>query len=242
MLRSNVARASRHLRIRRGWRQSDLAARSGVSREAVSRLERGAIRGMTLSSIERVVAALDATVDLTIRWDGARLDRILDASHALLQQSVAQLFTEHGWVVHVEASFNHYGDRGRIDVIARHPVLGVVVIVEVKSALGDLQDTVGNLDVKVRVAPVVARDLGWPAPRAIVPLLVIGDTRSARRIVASHENLFHRYAVRGRAARAWMRHPAMPPPSGLLWFASLPDSREVTARRTQRVRTVSSDG
>ena len=62
MVRTNVPQSVRALRRRRGWRQSDLAERSGVSRELISRIERGGLRGVTLASLERVGSALGATV------------------------------------------------------------------------------------------------------------------------------------------------------------------------------------
>jgi len=48
MLRTNLPRALRHLRQRRGWRQVDLAVSAGCSRETVSPLERGDLRGVAL--------------------------------------------------------------------------------------------------------------------------------------------------------------------------------------------------
>jgi hypothetical protein len=54
----------------------------------------------------------------------------------------------------------------------------------------------------------------------------------------NHAALFTRYERRGRFAIAWLRRPTNPAPSGLLWFAKLPDSHGVTLTRDRRVRTV----
>lgn len=237
MMRTNLQRAVRVVRRRLGMRQCDLGERAGVSREVVSRLERGELRGMTLASIDRVAEALAATVDVTLRWQGEQVDRMLDAAHAALQKSVAETLTSLGWLVQVEVSFNRYGDRGRVDVIALHPMLRIVVVVEVKSALGDLQDTLGRLDIKARVARAIAAEIGWSAVSGVVPMLVIGQSRATRRVVAEHEPLFARYSVRGRSCVAWLRRPTTPVPSGLLWFVKPPDSHHVTIRSGQRVRT-----
>lgn len=231
---TNVQRAVRFLRLRRGWPQRVLGDRAGVSRELVSRVERGDLAGVTVGSIDRVATAIGASVHLQVRWQGEQLDRLLDAAHAAIQQAVAQFLTMLGWTVRVEVSFNHYGDRGRVDVLAFHPTLRVLLVVEIKSALGDLQETVGRLDVKVRVGPVIARDLGWDGVVAIIPALVIGDSRLARRTIVSHAALFERYRLRGRAAVAWLRRPVAPMPSGLLWFANGPDSHQATIRRGKR--------
>jgi transcriptional regulator with XRE-family HTH domain len=75
MLRSNLPRAVRHLGRRRRWRQADLAHASGISRQAISRIERGvALGSIPLRVIARLTEALDASADLTLRWRGEALD------------------------------------------------------------------------------------------------------------------------------------------------------------------------
>jgi len=199
----------------------------------VSRTERGELRGMTLGSIDRIATALGASVHLQLRWQGEQLDRLIDAAHAGLQASTAGLLNKVGWIVRVEVSFNHYGDRGRVDVVAFHPTLRVVIVAEVKSALGDLQETLGRLDVKVRLGPQVARELGWEGVRTVVPALVIGDSRLARRTVGAHEALFARFNLRGRTALAWLRRPSGDA-TGLLWYANRLDSHGATTTRNRR--------
>ena len=235
VLRTNVPHAVSFLRRRRGWRQEDLGARAGVSRETVSRLERGSFEGLSVAAIDRIAEVLEASLSLDLRWQGEQLDRLMDASHAALQQLVAQLLTTAGWVVRVEVSFSHYGDRGRCDILAFHPATRILLIVEVKSALGDVQDTLGRLDVKVRLGPVLAREMGWPAPVAVVPLLVLAEGRTPRRVIARHAALFARFALRGRASLAWIRQPHRET-TGLLLLQLMPDSHGATIRRGARVR------
>ena len=192
-MHTNVQRAVRLLRIRRSWPQGVLGSRAGVSRELVSRLERGDVAGMTLGSIDRMATALGASVHLQLRWQGEHLDRLMDAAHAAIQQAVAELLTSMGWTVRVEVSFNHYGDRGRVDVLALHPALRILLIVEVKSDLGDLQDTLGRLDVKVRLGPVIARELGWNNVAVVMPAL--GS--------ATHGLLAERCPTTKRSSHCW---------------------------------------
>jgi transcriptional regulator with XRE-family HTH domain len=237
VMRSNVPRAVRHLRRRRGWRQDDLGARAAVSGPTISRIERGVIRGVPLGTIERVAEALGASVDVTLRWEGEQLDRLLDAAHAWLVQQTAALLGSCGWVVRPEVSFNHYGDRGRVDLLAFHPLTRIVLVAEVKASLGDLQDALGRLDVKVRLGRSLADASGWAGPRAIVPAFVFGDTRTVRNTIARHEAIFARFTLRGRSARAWIRSPMSPAPTGLLWFANVPESHGVSPTRGRRVRT-----
>ena len=238
MIRSNVSRGVRHLRRRRGWRQADLGGRAAVSGPTISRVERGLVRGVPLGTIERIVEALGASVDLTIRWQGEQLDRLIDAAHSWLSQRTAASLTDAGWAVRPEVSFNHYGDRGRVDLLAFHAGVGVLLVVEVKGSLGDLQETLGRLDVKVRLGRSLADASGWSGVRAIVPVFVFADTRAVRRTIALHAAMFAEFTRRGRSAQAWVRRPSWPPPSGLLWFMKVPDSHGVSVTRGRRVRTV----
>jgi transcriptional regulator with XRE-family HTH domain len=242
MLRTNVARAIRHLRRRRQWRQSDLASASGISRQVISRVERGeALGSVALRVIARLTDALDASVDVMVKWRGEELDRLIDSAHASLVQACVGLFAARGWLTRVEVSFNHYGDRGRVDILAFHPPTRMLAVAEIKTALGDSQDTLGRLDVKARLGNVVAASVGWDSPSAVVPVLVLGESRSSRRLIAGHGALFERFNVRGRQAMAWLRLPtAGPAPTGLLWFADVPDSHPTGVTRVARVRTARS--
>jgi transcriptional regulator with XRE-family HTH domain len=235
MLRSNVPASVRLLRRRRRWRQADLAERASVSRQTVSRIERGQIGAVPVRAVTRVGEALEASVHLTVRWQGEELDRLADSAHAAIVELCASQLRATGWDVRTEVSFNHFGERGRVDVAARHVSTNTLLIGEVKSAIGNTQDTTGRLDVKARLGPVVASGVGWPPPSRVVPALVIGESRTARRLIQRHEVAFARFAVRGRRALAWLKRPDAAV-SGLLWFVTVPDSHGVSSTRSGRVR------
>jgi hypothetical protein len=199
-------------------------------------MERGQLGGQSLRTVAHIVEALDATAELVVRWQGEELDRLVDGAHAALVQATVARLQSGGWVTRVEVSFNHFGDRGRADVLAFDPQNRILAVVEVKSALGDLQDTSGRLDVKVRLGPMLASSVGSERPVAVVRALVVGDTRTARRVVEGHAGIFEAFSLRGRQAMAWVRSPTLPAPSGLLWFVHLPDSRHAGVTRSARVR------
>ena len=143
-----------------------------------------------------------------------------DARHAILQNWLATLLRAAGWTVEVEVSFNHYGDRGRIDLLAFHATIEVVLVIEIKTMLADAQDVLGRLDVKVRVAPIVARERGWDLA-TVVPALVILDGSTARRRVVANSALFASLDLRARGALAWLGEPRRSPvPGGILLFVS----------------------
>jgi hypothetical protein len=207
-----------------------------VSRESVSRIERGQIGLVTVDTLGSIASALGASLNVELRWRGEQLDRLMDASHAALQETSVRQVRVHGWHSEVEVSFNWYGDRGRVDAVAFHEQTGTLLVVEVKVRLGDVQDTLGKLDVKARLGPQLARQLGWPQPRRVLPCLVVADGRSARRIVADHAALFARFNLRGQAARRWLAAPTAEPVTGVLLFEPLPDSHGVTTKRLVRRR------
>ena len=234
-MRTNVPMAIRSLRGRRRWRQSDLGARAGLTRDPVSRAERGDLDGLTVGSLSRLASALDATLVVEIRWQGADLERLVDRRHALLQETTAHKLAAAGWLVQVEVSFNHFGDRGSCDLVGWHPATQTLLIVEVKSRLGNVQETLHRLDVKARLGGVIARQLNWPQPASFARGLVLQEDRTARRLLARHETLFASFTTRGWAVGRWLRRPTGGR-SSLLWFQSLPDADEGHATRLQRVR------
>jgi transcriptional regulator with XRE-family HTH domain len=166
-MQPSVASAIRAIRVRRGLTQLDVARRAGVSRATVSLAERGVLDGMTVGVMMRIAAALDIRVSLTPRWRGGDLDRILDARHAALAERVAaHLSALPGWVLSPEVSFAYYADRGRIDILAWHPITRSVLIVELKTEIADVQDTLGVLDMKRRHARKIAAERGCTLRRS----------------------------------------------------------------------------
>jgi transcriptional regulator with XRE-family HTH domain len=109
----------RALRIRKKWRQQDLAVQANVTRSAVSRIERGKVAELKVGEVVRIAEAVGGHLDLVLRWQGGDLDRLLNARHSALHESVARAFAEMpGWVIAPEVSFSVYGERGVIDILA----------------------------------------------------------------------------------------------------------------------------
>jgi len=225
-------RGIRALRIRRGWTQEELGQRAGMSRGAVARIEQGHADGVTVRSLERLAAALGARVIVRLSWGGEGLDRLLDARHAATVEQVVRILRAADWLVATEVSFNEFGERGSYDVLAFHPATGALLTIEVKTVVPDVQGTLSTFDRKVRLAPAVARRLGW-RPTSTSKLLVIVDTRSSRQRVALLRDTFEAILPdRGWMVRRWIAAPAATAPLRGLWFLST----ESQAVATQRVR------
>src|SRR6266566_7342724 len=150
-------RQFRALRLRKGLRQEDVGRIAKLSRPLISRIDRGRIDNIQLGQLERAAAALGATLDLRLRWNGEQLDRLLDEAHARLVELVVSSLRETSWKVSVEVSFSVWGERGSIDVFAFHPPTGIVLVVEIKSVVPDSQQMLHALDRKPVSPPSLRR-------------------------------------------------------------------------------------
>jgi transcriptional regulator with XRE-family HTH domain len=222
-------RQARALRRRRGWRQIDLAVVARMSRGRVSRIELGHADEMTLVTLDAVARALGARLNLNMTWNGEALDRLLDADHAALVDVVASTLRSVEWEVAIEVSFSIGGERGSIDVLAFHPATRVVLVIEVKSVVADLQATVFTLDRKTRLGLEIARGRGWRG-LAVARILVVADSRTARRRVAEHAATFDAaFPARSVVVKRWLRRPDPSRAFSGLWF--LANDRGVSARQ-----------
>jgi Holliday junction resolvase-like predicted endonuclease len=195
----------------------------------VSRVELGNADDLTIRTVDAIVRALSARLELRVSWNGEGLDRLLDADHAALVEIVANLLRSCGWDVAVEVSFNLRGERGSIDVLAYHPATRTILVVEVKSVVPDVQATLVIFDRKARLATEIARQRGWVG-RGVGRILVVADRRTARRRVAAHETVFRSsFPHRSMAVKRWIRQPDPTRPFSGLWF--LPDARQEGARQ-----------
>jgi transcriptional regulator with XRE-family HTH domain len=219
MDRWRFGRVIRALRQRRGWRQLDLAARAGVSRSVVGRIERGEVNRIAWGDLVAVADAVGARLDLDVRWQGEGIDRLLDERHAAVVNTTVELLRADGWDADVEVSFAIFGERGSIDVVGRHGPTGMLATFEIKATLGNANQAVIGVDRKTRLAPRIAVERGWPC-RGVGRFLVIADGSTARDRVRRHSALFDAaFPDPAAACRAWLRNPVGRPPSGILFVA-----------------------
>jgi transcriptional regulator with XRE-family HTH domain len=200
----------RLLRIRRRWRQVDLARRAGVSQSVVSRIERGHLGTLTLDTIRCVLGALDARVDVVARWRGGELDRVLGAGHSALHVDVAtRLGSLPGWEFAPQVSFSIWGERGVIDILAWHAPTRSLLVIELKTELVDFNELLGTLDRKVRLASEIAAGRGWHRPSSVSVWLVVADSSTSRHRARDHAAML-RSALPddGRSMRRWLARPS----------------------------------
>ena len=160
---SSLGARFRAVRIRRGWRQSDVGRKVGPSPSVISRIERGHIERIQLGTVLAVARALDIQVTLTARiaWRGSR-STASAADTRGLHESVARWFAAElpEWTLDPEVSFSIYGERGIIDILAWHPGHRALVIIELKTDIVDVNELVGRMDQRRRLALQIAERSG----------------------------------------------------------------------------------
>src|SRR6266446_3765691 len=102
----------RNLRVRRGFRQIDVARLAGISDVTVSRLERGHLDSLSVAAIRRVARVLEARLEIGLWTRSGDVERVANARHAELVEGVIAALMTAGWVARPEVSFNLRSERG----------------------------------------------------------------------------------------------------------------------------------
>ena len=203
-----VGAALRAIRVRKHWRQADLAAKAGISTTLIVRIERGRLDSIPVGVLRRVATALDARFDTYIRWQGGDLGRLINARHSAMHEAMAQSFAaRQAWTAEPEVSFSVFGERGVVDILAWNATDRSLLVVELKTELVDINDLMGSMDRKRRLAAVIAQDRDWD-PLAISTWVVIADSSTNRRALAAHAAVLRaKFPVDGRGIRRWLARP-----------------------------------
>lgn len=231
-----VGRSLRALRRRRNLRQRDLAVSSGLAQSTISLIERGHLETLSIRTLRRVFAGLDADLRLEMRWRGGALDRLLDERHAVAVGLLARRLSAAGWVSLAEVTFNHFGDRGSVDLLAWHLPSRTLLVVEVKTEITSLEETLRRLDVKVRLAPQLGRERFGDYPAVVARLLAVAASTTNRdRLARADTILAASFPLRGVVLRRWLADPS---PDGAgqaggLIFVRLSSARGALERRGQ---------
>jgi transcriptional regulator with XRE-family HTH domain len=225
-----IAVVRRHV----GLRQVDVARNANVDQKVVSLLERGMLARVSVDAFRRVCAVLQIEQVLEVRWRGGLGDRLIDRGHARIVEAVLAALGRLGWESIPEFTFNVYGERGSVDVLAWHARSRTLLILEIKTMLTDLQRLLMAMSRKLRLVPgEVARDRGWK-PRAIGHVVVVQGTRANRAIVARHRATFDATFPHDTSeVRQWLRKPTGD--FAGLWFVALRPESPTDRTSTRRV-------
>lgn len=161
-----------------------------------------------MSAVKAVALVVDAWADYSLRWRGGELDRLVNAGHAALHESLARWIGEiTGWELAPEVSFSIYGERGVIDALCWHASTRTLLVVELKTELVDISELLGTFDRKLRLATRVAEARGWQA-RTVAGWILVAEGRTNHRRLAAHREVL-RAALPddGRGIEGWLRRP-----------------------------------
>lgn len=232
----------RLVRIRRGLRQRDVGRQAGLSDAIVSRIEHGQFGSITHMTLERVAGVLEIRLDYRARWHAGDLERLAGRDHSLLVEQFAGRLRSAGWETRSEVTFAIWGDRGSVDLLAWLAAVRSLLVVEVKTEIVDVGETLRAFDVKIRRAEAIAASVGWESPSLISAALVVAESRTNRRRISAHAQTFRGVLPdTGRELRALLGgHLARP----VRAIAFLPYRRSSTtgphSAGVQRVRVAAS--
>ncbi len=208
-----------------------------MSQALVSSIERGRCGTVAVATLERVVSVVGADLDCTVRYNGAELDRLLDEVHAALTIAALARLRAAGWTAVTEVSFNHFGDRGSVDILAMHPATRTALVVEVKSEIASAEEMLRRLDVKARLGGGLALERFGERPVRVARLLVVRDSTANRFRVARLEPILAgALPLRSVELRRWLASPG-PAIGGVLFLHAARDIKGGAAMRgARRVR------
>lgn len=226
----------RAVRLRRGWRQDDLAEAARVSRSQVSRAERGRLVELRVADLRAIAGTLDIRLPFAPWWRGGEADRVVNERHGLMHERLAVLFARlPAWVFDAEVTFNVFGERGSIDLMAWHAGRRVLLIVEIKTEIPDSAALVAQVDRYRRLATDIVRDRGW-IPASVSVWVVVADSSMNRRRLARHRTMLrNRFPLEGRTMRSWLREPVGPVAALSFLADDRPGSTVRKAAPTKRV-------
>ena len=138
-----------------------------------------------------------------------------------------------------ETSFAFGGERGVIDLLAYRPDGDMLLVVELKTEIVDVNELLGTLDRKRRLAPRVGASLGWrigPATQ-VSAWLIVADSKTNRRRVEAHRAMLRAaLPVDGRTMGGWLVRPLRPIRALSFWTDDRPGNVRGGISAPRRVR------
>jgi transcriptional regulator with XRE-family HTH domain len=221
-----IGRLFRELRLRLQWTQQQVADRAGISRAAYSEMEHGRLGKAPLDKVRNVGAVLEVRLRLEPSWRGAAADIVTSSRHARMAEVVTRILIEAGWEVRPEVSFNWYGERGVVDLVAWHAPTRTVLLIELKTELADVNDLLAVTDRRRRLAARIVEPFGWQ-PQFVAQWVAIAASRTNERRVRAHRALLRAaFPADGRAVAGFLARPGR----ALAALSFLPDVSGSSAR------------
>ena len=138
------------------------------------------------------------------------------------------------WELAPEVSFNVFGERGVVDIVAWHPGRRALLIIELKTDIADVNELVGTFDRKRRLAREIVKERGW-RPTTVSGWVIVSGGRTNRARIAAHGAMLRAaFPLDGRSIVGWLADP-MGPIAALSMWSSARGGPSASSRRV-RVR------
>lgn len=231
-----VGDAVASIRKQLGWSQRELARRARMSQGMVCAIENGHVADMTFSRAQILLTAMGArlVVSVDAPFLGDR-QRQLEPAHARCSAHVATRLRRDGWLVATEVEVGGDRSRGWIDVLAFHPELRVLLVIEIKTEIRDLGAIERALGWYEREGQVAARRLGWHPGRTVGCLLLLATEANDARVVANRQPFAVGFPVRARDLAELVRGASSPAHAGRAVAMIDPRSRRQTWLRPMSI-------
>lgn len=198
-------------RALRGITKTELARRSGVSRQMIAVVEDGD-GNPTLDVLARLGDALRLEIEVRIRG-GVTIGgpRQRDAAHAICSGHVQRRLEAAGWETAREVPIEDGRYLGWIDLLAFHPGTGTLLIIEIKTQVDDLGAIERALDWHDRWARRAARRRGWSVTSSATWLLVLASDEVDAQVHSSRSALAASFPDRAPAMQGFVGDPGAGP-------------------------------
>ena len=167
-----------------GWSQRELSRRSGVPQAQICRIERGRVRDVRISEVDRLFKALGVRY-----WLGTEAPHVAgrqsDLVHARCSAYVERRLGGSGWLVEREVEIGGDRSRGWIDILAFHPERRILLVIELKTEIHDLGAIERSMNWYRREAVRAAGRFGWRPMSVGSALLILQSVENDDRMVAS---------------------------------------------------------
>jgi transcriptional regulator with XRE-family HTH domain len=156
----------REARERQSATRTEIAGRSGVSRQMITAVEAGTANP-TLDLIGSLLESLDTDLEIVARSQ-VLLDppRRHDDAHSICSAYVQRRLERSGWQVAREVRIEDGRYLGWIDLMAFHPLTETLLVIEIKTRIDDVGAIERTMAWHIRGCRRAAERLGW-RPRRV---------------------------------------------------------------------------
>lgn len=178
----------RAARLRRRLTQEQVGDRAGLSRSAISTIERGLGGSHTLDAWQRLGLAVDRPLRVELRRDGH--EEPADAGHLAIQELVMRLGRRNGYGGTFELPTRPSDPSRSTDVCLRDDRARLLVLIECWNTFGDVGAAVRSTNRKIAEAAELAIAIGGERPHRVAACWVVRDVERNRRLLARYPELF----------------------------------------------------